>query len=595
MDGPWRVIFICHSPNLNGGQRMLANFILSMDRSRIDPVCLARELGPGTKVLEDSGIPVFEVPFHLALPLGSSPEKTGQYLERIEQSAESLSRAMVNLEADLVLVNTSVVIQAVLAAHRAGLPCAVDVRGVMGRGLLPELDPRLLRIDEATLLSAAQGLIAHSQWTQSFITETYGIPAERIKVIPNGIDVPEKVESFDSQDSLPKRFVVLTTIEPNKNLDLFLDAAKIVIEERSHGKTEFHIYGGGPKEYSAPIQHRISRLPLKGRCFLHSRVQDIAEVYNGCLAAVVPSFMESFSNVCVEAMAYGRPVIATRCGGPEEIIELGQTGFLVDFSAQEMAERMLELLKNSTLAAGMGKRAHEVALERFNLADLSGRYAETLAETCERYWSGQGSASDLEVRLRGSLVDMVSSAARFQPAVAASSGQAAPGAAAPAIKLPQKSAARLTGKGIPISVPAGSTLGVTPPIVRSVRFDLSPERDGWLGLRLMFGTHNRVNTSSLRIAIYDAENPATQVCEEQFSCESLQDNEWIAIRFSPLMGCRGKHYILEIEGRNAGPANAVSLYEWQTPPKSSSLLAKAWRQYISRPRGVLHAELFYLA
>ena len=131
-----RIVFLCHSPHLNGAQRMLANFILAMDRRRIEPVVIARAMGPGIKVLQDAGIPCFEVPFALSLPLLNNGDDLRSYLARIDEWSVQLERAMVNLEPDLVLVNTGVVLQGLLAAKSAGLPAVVDLRAVMGRAFV---------------------------------------------------------------------------------------------------------------------------------------------------------------------------------------------------------------------------------------------------------------------------------------------------------------------------------------------------------------------------------------------------------------------------------------------------------------------------
>jgi L-malate glycosyltransferase len=68
---------------------------------------------------------------------------------------------------------------------------------------------------------------------------------------------------------------------------------------------------------------------------------------------------ESFSNTCLEAGFFHRPVIATRCGGPEEILEEGVTGFLVDLEdVKQMAGRMLQLAQDAELRHRMGEAAH---------------------------------------------------------------------------------------------------------------------------------------------------------------------------------------------------------------------------------------------
>lgn len=87
---------------------------------------------------------------------------------------------------------------------------------------------------------------------------------------------------------------------------------------------------------------------------------DLAEVFGQSLAALNCSASESFSLTCLEASAHGLPVIATRCGGPEEIVADGQTGFLVDVGDEiALEERMRVLLDDPALAEMQGAAGRE--------------------------------------------------------------------------------------------------------------------------------------------------------------------------------------------------------------------------------------------
>lgn len=76
---------------------------------------------------------------------------------------------------------------------------------------------------------------------------------------------------------------------------------------------------------------------------------------------------ESFSNTCIEACAYGRPVIATRCGGPEEIVDDCVSGILVDVKdVQAMGAALLLLSKDQALRVSMGQAGRRIVRERFS-------------------------------------------------------------------------------------------------------------------------------------------------------------------------------------------------------------------------------------
>lgn len=95
--------------------------------------------------------------------------------------------------------------------------------------------------------------------------------------------------------------------------------------------------------------------------------EQLPAVYRGASVLVNPSFSESFGMSLVEAMAVGRPVVGTRVGGMKEIVEHGVTGFLVESGdTKGLTEALVRLLTEPELAADMGRRGRERALERFS-------------------------------------------------------------------------------------------------------------------------------------------------------------------------------------------------------------------------------------
>jgi glycosyltransferase involved in cell wall biosynthesis len=96
---------------------------------------------------------------------------------------------------------------------------------------------------------------------------------------------------------------------------------------------------------------------------------------------VVSSHSEGFSLAAVEAMAAGLPVVATRCGGPETIVEHGVTGLLVPAGQPaELAHGLRRLSEDPVLRARLGSAARASAAERFTLARQVSRYQDLYLE-----------------------------------------------------------------------------------------------------------------------------------------------------------------------------------------------------------------------
>ena len=97
----------------------------------------------------------------------------------------------------------------------------------------------------------------------------------------------------------------------------------------------------------------------------------------GCDLFLLPSETESFGMAALEAMTSEVPVIATNSGGLPEVVTTGETGFLLPVGDVEaMAAAGIAILRDDDLRRRMGKRAREVAVERFDEAKIVPLYRE---------------------------------------------------------------------------------------------------------------------------------------------------------------------------------------------------------------------------
>jgi glycosyltransferase involved in cell wall biosynthesis len=108
----------------------------------------------------------------------------------------------------------------------------------------------------------------------------------------------------------------------------------------------------------------------------------LAEILNSLDVFVLSSVSEGLSIATIEAMAAGRPVVVTRSGGPQEIVEDGRTGILVPpADPNALASRICELLGNPELAAMFSRNARAEVKDKFSLKKMVNEY-ESLYERC---------------------------------------------------------------------------------------------------------------------------------------------------------------------------------------------------------------------
>ena len=120
------------------------------------------------------------------------------------------------------------------------------------------------------------------------------------------------------------------------------------------------------RDYRARLTAMAAVGDGRDRIHLLDFVEEPGIAYRLAFAALNFSLSESFSFTCLEASAHGLPVIATRCGGPEEIVEQAVTGFLVRVNdVDAMAFSMSTLLDDPDRAAEMGAAGRRLVTKRF--------------------------------------------------------------------------------------------------------------------------------------------------------------------------------------------------------------------------------------
>ncbi len=172
-------------------------------------------------------------------------------------------------------------------------------------------------------------------------------PQLDIRVIGNVVD-----EDFffpEAQPTVPTgpfRFLSIALLNRQKGMEDLIKAARLVA---SHGTREFEVVIGGDGPARRDLETLVKEAGLSRYVRftgLLSRLE-VRDWIRKCDAFVLPSLGETFGVVLAEAMACGKPVIATRCGGPEFIVT-PETGVLVDIaSPAQLATAMGEFLKGS--------------------------------------------------------------------------------------------------------------------------------------------------------------------------------------------------------------------------------------------------------
>ncbi|MGE5488931.1 MAG: glycosyltransferase family 4 protein [bacterium] len=203
-------------------------------------------------------------------------------------------------------------------------------------------------------------------------TRGYVAPS-RICRIYNGVDMDRRIGSgaeFRRRHGIPLQAPVVlqaSWIRPEKGIEDFLEAARIVLAERPDA--HFVLVGEGAAQPA--MMQRAEALGIARSVAWTGLVEDpLAEgVFTAAdVVCQLSRWEEAFGWVIAEAMVCKRPVVATRVGGIPELVEDGRTGYLVPRrDPRAAAARILTLIADPELRAVFGHAARESAREKFEL------------------------------------------------------------------------------------------------------------------------------------------------------------------------------------------------------------------------------------
>ena len=236
---------------------------------------------------------------------------------------------------------------------------------------------RLGGIDRLALRLPCDLLVANSEATARALA-TLRPDTRRVTVYPGvpALRVPEEgAAGARARWGIGQHevvFGVFSRLQRGKGQDVFLEAAALVASQVP--RTRFLVVGGSvfglEREFGAGLQELARRVGLEGSVIFTGQQPEVATLMAACNVVCLPSRdPESFGMVAAEAMAQARPVVATRCGGPEEVVVDGETGLLVaPGSAESLAAAMVMLATDPRRARRMGD-AGRARMERHFSSD----------------------------------------------------------------------------------------------------------------------------------------------------------------------------------------------------------------------------------
>lgn len=404
---PRKVLYIQHAGALGGSAMSLLYTIQALDPARYTPtVALVRPTEELRRLYEDAGIPTLSwtgiVPWdHSTVsPQPAHRPQTWLHLGSVARGWAGSQRRTLELVAhagaELVHLNSMPLSPCAAVLTREGIPTVWHVREPPH----PARGPRyrairrlMMRVDELVFISHAD----RQAW----------VGGRRGRVIPNFVDFTRFDRGADggavrrglglaaeapvllylggwrtvkgifpllaALARLRERFPGLRCLMPGSlyppSTHLAARAARAVLP----------VVGSGT--VSQRIRGEIDRLGLRESCVLLPFTREIAPLFAASDVVVFPATQPHFARPAVEAAAMGRPTVASRLPGLDELVDHGETGLLVPPGDPEaLAEALGRILGDAELRARMGEAAYHAARERYAAGPAVRRVMEVYDE-----------------------------------------------------------------------------------------------------------------------------------------------------------------------------------------------------------------------
>jgi glycosyltransferase involved in cell wall biosynthesis len=240
------------------------------------------------------------------------------------------------------------------------------------RGYFGPVRSRFFRLLERWLAAQTTALVAVSPQVRDDLVALGVAPRERFVVIRLGIELEERVASEQSGRAESRRYLGIPDgrfavgwigrMTGVKRTDDVLVAFKRLRDEGVDAV--LCMVGDGPDRKQ--LERRAKELGVIRDTLFVGYQEDVAPYYAAFDALVLPSGNEGTPVSVIEALAAGRPVVATRVGGVPDVVRHGEDGFLVEAGATgELARRPAELARDPELAARMGREGRSRVLSRY--------------------------------------------------------------------------------------------------------------------------------------------------------------------------------------------------------------------------------------
>ena len=366
-----KILHVSESSETGGAETVLLNIVNNLDERRYHSIVVLLKTGWLYERLEKSGIsPIL---------LKSDRAYDVNFLLRLWSTVKKQDVEIIH--SHLPGANA----YSCLAGRAAGVPVVATYHGMLSAcGKLRASEKLQLFL----VRNFSKKIVSVSDSLRQELIQLAKFPSSKLKTIYNGVDWDKFDRPFEKVtkmkelgvDSNDKVIGMVANLKATKGYQYFIRAAAIVANSISQVK--FLVIGEGEEGIKLAITEEVRLLGLGDKVRFLGFREDVPELLRMLDVFVLSSVSEGMSLSTVEAMGSGVPVVVTKSGGPQELVEDGRTGFLVPpRDENSLAEKVLFLLKNQGASNEMAREARSYVRKEFSTDNMIENY-ETVYQEC---------------------------------------------------------------------------------------------------------------------------------------------------------------------------------------------------------------------
>ncbi len=373
---PHNILVVHNNNDLYGGDKVLLELLSRLDRTRFIPLVVlptdTRHINRFSPQLDKLGIEYRFLPLGILRRRYFKLWRLPRFAFEVLAGARALRRIIRERNIALVHTNTNTIFASAIAARIARLPHIWSVHELV-------LEPALVRNAlHFVIPRMATKVVTVSRAVRDHMLKDALQFASRFEFILGSIDVQPFLNA-EGRAHVRKEWGVsddellvgmASRVTRWKGQSVFAEMAKLVLQR--HPKVRFAAVGGvfdTETIYMDSFKEQVRTLGIDDKFIIQDFRDDMPNVFAAFDIFVLPSTLpEPFGLVVIEAMASGKPVVATAPGGPSETVLEGETGYLVKPSdSEDLASAVEKLLDDPAKRARMGEAGRKRACEVFAL------------------------------------------------------------------------------------------------------------------------------------------------------------------------------------------------------------------------------------